>query len=139
LVNATGRGIAVLLSGSPSFYDASFLCLKNPYNRMERSYSFIPYFRQKLASVSEFTRGIKLDFARYYNKLHNRRGYFWGDRFKSVLVENGRTLINCLAYIDLNPIRAAFKRYIIFKNEKIPNPVKGIDDVFSLKRLSESI
>ena len=37
---------------------------------------------------------------------HNRRGYFWGDRFKNVIVENGETLINCLAYIDLNPIRA---------------------------------
>jgi hypothetical protein len=30
----------------------------------------------------------------------------WGERFKSVIVENGETLINCLAYIDLNPIRA---------------------------------
>jgi hypothetical protein len=32
--------------------------------------------------------------------------YFWSDRFKSVIVENGETLINCLAYIDLNPVRA---------------------------------
>ena len=40
------------------------------------------------------------------NKRHNRRGFFWGDRFKSVIVENGDTLINCLAYIDLNPVRA---------------------------------
>jgi REP-associated tyrosine transposase len=45
-------------------------------------------------------------FARYYNRRHNRRGYFWGDRFKSVIVEKGETLINCLAYIDLNPVRA---------------------------------
>ncbi|MFZ5573033.1 MAG: hypothetical protein ACOZF0_21745, partial [Thermodesulfobacteriota bacterium] len=29
-----------------------------------------------------------------------------GERFKSLIVENGETLINCLAYIDLNPIRA---------------------------------
>jgi hypothetical protein len=36
----------------------------------------------------------------------NRRGYFWGDRFKSVIVEKGETLISCLAYNDLNPIRA---------------------------------
>jgi hypothetical protein len=28
------------------------------------------------------------------------------DRFKSVIVEKGETLINCLAYIDLNPLRA---------------------------------
>ena len=52
-------------------------------------------------------REIKVGFARFYNRQHNRRGYFWGDRFKSVLVENGETLINCLAYIDLNPLRAA--------------------------------
>jgi REP element-mobilizing transposase RayT len=62
--------------------------------------------REKWASVSEFTRELKLDFARFYNKRHGRRGYFWGDRFKSVIVEKGDTLINCLAYIDLNPVRA---------------------------------
>jgi REP-associated tyrosine transposase len=66
----------------------------------------IPYFREKWSSLSEFIREIKLDFSRFYNKRHNRRGYFWGDRFKSVIVENGETLINCLAYIDLNPVRA---------------------------------
>lgn len=66
----------------------------------------ISRFRVKWGNVSEFTREIKLELARYYNKRHNRRGYFWGVRFKSVLVENGETLINCLAYIDLNPIRA---------------------------------
>ena len=33
-------------------------------------------------------------------------GFSGRDRFKSVIVEKGETLINCLAYIDLNPIRA---------------------------------
>ena len=66
----------------------------------------IPYLREKLSSLSEFMREIKVGFARYYNRRHNRRGYFWGDRFKSVIVEKGETLINCLAYIDLNPLRA---------------------------------
>ena len=66
----------------------------------------IPYFRQKWSSLSEFIREIKLGFTRFYNRQYNRQGYFWGDRFKSVVVENGDTLINCLAYIDLNPIRA---------------------------------
>jgi REP element-mobilizing transposase RayT len=66
----------------------------------------IPSLREKLSSLSEFMREIKVGFARFYNRRHNRRGYFWGDRFKSVIVENGETLINCLAYIDLNPLRA---------------------------------
>jgi hypothetical protein len=47
----------------------------------------IPYLREKLSSLSEFMREIKVGFARYYNRRHNRRGYFWGDRFKSVIVD----------------------------------------------------
>ncbi len=66
----------------------------------------VPSLREKLSSLSEFMREIKVNFARFYNRRHHRRGYFWGDRFKSVIVENGETLINCLAYIDLNPLRA---------------------------------
>ena len=61
---------------------------------------------EKWASLSEFMRDLKQRFSRYYNKRHNRRGTLWGERFKSLIVENGETLINCLAYIDLNPLRA---------------------------------
>ena len=64
------------------------------------------FFKEKFSNLSEFLKELKQRFSRYYNKLHERRGYFWGDRFKSVIVERGDTLINCLAYIDLNPIRA---------------------------------
>ncbi len=66
----------------------------------------IPFFRKKWSSLSEFVKEIKQEFSRFYNKRHGRRGFFWGDRFKSVIVENGETLVNCLAYIDLNPVRA---------------------------------
>jgi len=73
----------------------------------ERIYAdgLVPSLRLKLSNLSEFIREIKVNFARFYNRRHSRRGYFWGDRFKSVIVENGETLINCLAYIDLNPLR----------------------------------
>ncbi len=49
---------------------------------------------------------IKQGFSRVYNRRHHRGGFFWSDRFKSVIVDEGETLINCLAYIDLNPVRA---------------------------------
>jgi len=66
----------------------------------------IPELRRKWASLSEFVKEIKQVFSRYYNRRHHRKGFFWSERFKSVIVDNGDTLINCLAYIDLNPIRA---------------------------------
>jgi len=68
--------------------------------------SQISALREKWQNLSEFMKEIKQGFSRFYNKRHNRRGFFWSERFKSVLVENGETLINCLAYVDLNPVRA---------------------------------
>ncbi len=70
------------------------------------SKELIPNYRKKWSSLSEFVKDIKQTFSRYYNKIHDRRGTLWGERFKSVIVEDGNTLINCLAYIDLNPLRA---------------------------------
>jgi len=66
----------------------------------------IDHYRGKWASLSEFIKAIKQTFSRAYNKRHHRRGTLWGERFKSLIVEDGETLINCLSYIDLNPIRA---------------------------------
>ncbi len=62
--------------------------------------------RDKWSSLSEYMKEVKQTFSRYYNKLHDRRGTLWGERFKSLIVENGETLINCLAYVDLNAVRA---------------------------------
>ena len=62
--------------------------------------------RNKWSSLSEYMKEVKQGFSRFYNRRHNRKGFFWSERFKSVIVDNGETLINCLAYIDLNPIRA---------------------------------
>ena len=64
------------------------------------------YQRSNVDFIPDIVREIKVGFARYYNRRHNRRGYIWGDRFKSVIVDKGETLVNCLAYIDLNPLRA---------------------------------
>ncbi|GAB6059433.1 transposase [Desulfonatronum parangueonense] len=66
----------------------------------------LPAYRKRLCSLSEFMRMFKQSFGRYYNKKHRRKGYFWGDRYKSVIVQEGSTLVNLLAYIDQNPVRA---------------------------------
>ncbi|GAB6095963.1 hypothetical protein JCM14469_22160 [Desulfatiferula olefinivorans] len=66
----------------------------------------LEHFRKKWASLSEFIREVKQTFSRYYNKSKGRKGTLWGERFKSVIIEKGETLVHCLAYIDLNAVRA---------------------------------
>ena len=63
-------------------------------------------FRKKLCSLSWYVKEIKQGFSRYFNKKYGRKGFLWGDRFKSLIVEDGLTLVNLLAYVDLNPVRA---------------------------------
>ena len=62
--------------------------------------------RSKLCSLSWYVKEIKQGFSRYFNKKYGRKGFLWGDRFKSLMVEEGDTLLNLLAYVDLNPVRA---------------------------------
>jgi putative transposase len=66
----------------------------------------IDEFRNRLTSLGDFVKDIKQGFTKYYNKRKKRCGTFWGERFKSVIVQEGETLVNLLAYVDLNPIRA---------------------------------
>ncbi|AEH44100.1 hypothetical protein Thein_0215 [Thermodesulfatator indicus DSM 15286] len=63
-------------------------------------------WRQRLGNLSRYVQDIKQRFSRWYNKRVDRKGYFWADRFKSVIIETGEALLNCLAYIELNPVRA---------------------------------
>ncbi|MCP4633760.1 MAG: hypothetical protein GY855_12605 [candidate division Zixibacteria bacterium] len=66
----------------------------------------VEFYRKKWADLSEFVKDVKVTFSRFYNRRHNRIGTLWADRFKSLIVQDGSTLINCLSYIDLNPVRA---------------------------------
>jgi REP element-mobilizing transposase RayT len=81
-------------------------CKKHYGEDFEVSDEQIADFRDRLSSLANYMKEVKQAFSWYYNKRHNRRGTLWGERFKSLMVENGETLINCLAYIDLNPLRA---------------------------------
>jgi hypothetical protein len=61
---------------------------------------------QRLFDVSEFMRNLQAAFGRFYNRTYERKGRFWGDRFKSTLLEPGQAVLDCMLYLELNPVRA---------------------------------
>jgi putative transposase len=63
-------------------------------------------YRKRLTNLGAYVKDIKQGFTRYFNNKYGRKGFFWGDRFKSMIVQDGLSLVNLLAYVDLNPIRA---------------------------------
>ncbi len=63
-------------------------------------------FEKRLFNVSELMRNLNSGFARWYNKQYQRKGRFWGDRFKSTVLADRQRVQDCMLYIDLNPVRA---------------------------------
>ncbi len=62
--------------------------------------------QERLFDVSEFMRNLHSAFAKFYNHTYSRHGKFWADRFKSTLLENSKAMLDCMLYVELNPVRA---------------------------------
>lgn len=45
-------------------------------------------------------------YVRYFNDLHHRSGTLWEGRYRSTVVQDGPLVLQCMAYLDLNPVRA---------------------------------
>jgi putative transposase len=61
---------------------------------------------ERLFNLSDFMRNLQAAFAMWYNKTYKRHGTFWADRFKSVLLGDEQSVLDCMLYVELNPVRA---------------------------------
>jgi putative transposase len=56
--------------------------------------------------LAQMMQALGRRYVRYFNDAQQRSGTLWEGRYKSALIQSERYLLACMAYIDLNPVRA---------------------------------
>lgn len=61
---------------------------------------------ENISELSKYMQRLNSKYAVYYNKIHNRVGYVFRDRFKSEGIYTEKQFYNCIKYIYDNPVKA---------------------------------
>jgi len=67
---------------------------------------YIEEYRNRLKDLGWFMKALNEPIAREANKEDGCTGHFWESRYKSQALLTEEAVLSCMAYVDLNPVRA---------------------------------
>lgn len=90
-----------ILSAFKQEYDVSVItfCIMD-------NHAHLLLFSPNSEELSDFMHRVNTRYAGTYNKLQERVGYVFRNRFSSQAVSDERYVMNCLVYIHNNPVKA---------------------------------
>jgi putative transposase len=86
------------------------------------------------SGIPQMMQDVGRQYVRYFNQRQGRTGTLWEGRYRSTLIQAERYLLACMAYIDLNPVRAGIAstpgdypwsshgHYVGLRNDRLVSP-----------------
>ena len=68
-------------------------------------------YATKGVALREAMQRLNLRYALAYKRRYSHTGHLWQDRFRSLLIAKDDYLLQCGAYVDLNPVRARMVKH----------------------------
>jgi hypothetical protein len=97
----------------------------------------IAVYRERLGNISWFMRCLNHPIAVQANKEDNCKGHFFEARFDSKSLNDFESLITCMTYVDLNPIRAGMATTP--ENSDYTSIQERIKPTFDLRKVIEEL
>ncbi|MDD5560993.1 MAG: transposase [Candidatus Omnitrophica bacterium] len=60
----------------------------------------------KSSILGKIMQGLNLAYTIWFNKKYNKVGHLWQGRYKSKLIQKNKYLLDCIEYVEFNPIRS---------------------------------
>lgn len=73
---------------------------------MMNNHAHFLIFTKEIESLSKFMQRINSSYSNFYNKINNRAGFVFRDRYYTQEILDQRQLYTCLRYIHNNPVKA---------------------------------
>jgi putative transposase len=61
---------------------------------------------EKCNTLARFMHGVNTSYSKWFNEKYEKIGHLWQDRYKSYVIQKDDYLIDCLNYIEYNPVRS---------------------------------
>lgn len=112
------------------------------------NHTHILIYCDNINNMIKFMHNVNTSYGIFYNKINNRVGYVFRDRYKTQKILNEKHLKNCIVYIHKNPVKAkiveneeeykysSYNEYI--KNSKIVD-IKFVIDTLGIVEQSNFI
>ncbi len=83
--------------------------------------------------LSLFMHDLNRSYTAFFNAKYKQVGYLWQGRFNSRVITKDRYLIDCINYIELNPVRAGLVNSPIeYPYSSYKERVFGVDKKYSM-------